>query len=311
MELSNTRTYDNTNQLTNITDNIGTSTLLSFAYSPDAAGLVASETDTGTPNPGTTNFTYNKLQQLTAAATNNYTYDKAANLTTSPAGVTVAYSPNDQVCWTGIRTGTCTTPPTGATTFTYSNEGNRTTLTPPSGTSNTYGWNQANQLSSVTPSVGEPTTLYSYDADGLLQTETTTAGTAQYTWDTQTQLPLLLADGTNYYVYGTGTDPVEQINASTGAASWLLLDQLGSTRALTDATGTITASATYDARGNLTGSTGSLTTPFLTLANTATPPPASITPSPPGTIPPPDNSSALTQTTRRLKLPTVMRTTIQ
>ena len=70
-------------------------------------------------------------------------------------------------------------------------------------------------------------------------------------------------DGTNYYIYGpTGTTPVEQINVSSGAPSYLLSDQLGSVRAITNSSGTVTGTFSYDAWGNLTGSTGSATTPF-------------------------------------------------
>src|SRR5581483_6252427 len=39
-------------------------------------------------------------------------------------------------------------------------------------------------------------------------------------------------------------------------------DQLGSPRALTDATGAVVATATYDPYGKLTATTGSVTTPF-------------------------------------------------
>jgi hypothetical protein len=50
-------------------------------------------------------------------------------------------------------------------------------------------------------------------------------------------LPLLLADGTNYYLYGPSDTPIEQINESTEATSYLLSDQLGSMRAITNSSG--------------------------------------------------------------------------
>jgi RHS repeat-associated protein len=55
--------------------------------------------------------------------------------------------------------------------------------------------------------------------------------------------------------------PLEQIS-STGTALFYLHDQLGSTRLLTNTSGAIQASYTYDAYGNLLGKTGSLTNPF-------------------------------------------------
>ena len=130
-----TRTYNTADQLTNIADTQGATSLLNFVYTPDPAGLTSAETDTGTPHPGTTNYTYNKLDQLTAAGTNNYTYDPGNNLTTGPAGTTQNFNADAQICWSGAGTGTCTTPPAGAITYTYNNEGDRTQTTPIPGSS--------------------------------------------------------------------------------------------------------------------------------------------------------------------------------
>jgi RHS repeat-associated protein len=75
------------------------------------------------------------------------------------------------------------------------------------------------------------------------------------------ELPLLLSDGTNSYIYGPGGLPVEQIS-SGGTVTYLHHDQQGSTRLLTGSTGTVTGSTTFDAYGNKTGSTGTSTTPL-------------------------------------------------
>jgi RHS repeat-associated protein len=257
-----TRTYNGDDQLTAITDSHGANTLLAFTYTRDLNQSITAETDTGTPNPGTTNYTYNKLSQLTAANTYTYTYDHANNLTTGPSATTQAFNNDSQLCWTGTGTGTCSSPPAGATTYTYSKEGNRTEANPAAGGPTTYSWNSAHALTAITPSSGTATT-YTHDANNLLQTETTGTATIHYTWDTQPSLPLLLSDGTNYYIYGTGPGPIEQINTTTGAASYLLSDQLGSTRALTDSPGNLAATYIYDAWGNETGATGTTTTPFL------------------------------------------------
>ena len=257
-----TRTYNHADQLTNIADTHNTTSLLTFAYTPDPAANLATETDTGTPNPATTNYTYNKLQQLTAANANNYTYDPANNLTTSPTGATQAFNADSETCWTAPTSGTCASPPAGATTYAYNNEGDRTTTTPPTGGATTYSWNPNNQLTTLTPPAANPTT-YTYDGNGLLQHQATTGTTTNYTWDTQASLPLLLADGTNYYIYADNPGPIEQVNVTTGTTSYLLADHLGSTRAITDPTGAIIGSDTYDAWGNQAGSTGTATTPFL------------------------------------------------
>jgi RHS repeat-associated protein len=147
-----------------------------------------------------------------------------------------------------------------ATTYAYNPRGDRLTATTSSAVTS-YGYNQANQLTSYTPPTGTGTT-YTYNGDGLRATKTTGSTTAAYAWDIKASVPLLLTDGTNNYLYGPGGLPIEQIN-SAGTPAYLLQDQLGSTRLITSATGSVTATYTYDAYGNTTSHTGSATTPLL------------------------------------------------
>jgi RHS repeat-associated protein len=56
--------------------------------------------------------------------------------------------------------------------------------------------------------------------------------------------------------------PVEQINNTTGTATYLHHDQAGSTRLLTGSTGKTEGSYSYSAYGTLSSSTGSATTPL-------------------------------------------------
>jgi RHS repeat-associated protein len=258
--VTDTRAYNAADQLNSITDALSGTTFMSFSYSRDDAGQVTSETDTGTPGAGTATSTYNSMNDLTANNGNSYSYSSAQNLTTSPSGETEQYNADDEACWQGTGSGACSSPPSGATTYSYSNEGNRIATMPSSGTSDSYTYNMANELTGVVPSSGSFTS-YVYDGNGLLQSETT-ASTTNYTWNVQGSLPLLLSDGTNYYIYGPGDNPIEQIAVSGGATSYLLADELGSVRAITNSSGTTTATFTYDAWGNETGSTGSATTPF-------------------------------------------------
>ena len=109
---------------------------------------------------------------------------------------------------------------------------------------------------------GSASTSFVYDGTGLRQSETAGSATTYFTWGTEGALPLLLSDGANSYIYGPAGTPVEQVSSS-GTPTYLLADQLGSTRALTNASGSVTATFSYDAWGNLTGSTGSATTPFM------------------------------------------------
>ncbi len=74
------------------------------------------------------------------------------------------------------------------------------------------------------------------------------------------ELPLILSDGTNSYIYGPDGMPIEQIS-SGGTVTYLHHDQQGSTRLLTGSTGTVTGKCTYGAYGTPTCE-GAATTPL-------------------------------------------------
>lgn len=102
---------------------------------------------------------------------------------------------------------------------------------------------------------------YTYDGTGLRASETTSAGTQQFTWDFSQPIPLLVSDGTNSYIYGPGGIPIEQIDSS-GNVTYLHQDQLGSTRMLTDPSGNVTATYSYSPYGSVTSKTGTGSTPL-------------------------------------------------
>jgi RHS repeat-associated protein len=89
--------------------------------------------------------------------------------------------------------------------------------------------------------------------------------TTQFTWDGAGQLPLLLQEATSgattSYIYGPSGLPLEEITPS-GTPYWYHHDQLGSTRALSDSSGSVQATYSYDPYGNLTTSSGSVSTPL-------------------------------------------------
>ena len=105
------------------------------------------------------------------------------------------------------------------------------------------------------------TATYAYNGDGLRATTTTGGTTTRFTWDTNGTLPLLLSDGDNSYIYGPYGTPIATIDPA-GNIEYHHHDQLGSIRASTDINGNPTETRTYDAYGDLTGTTGTPTTPF-------------------------------------------------
>lgn len=103
---------------------------------------------------------------------------------------------------------------------------------------------------------------YAYNGDGLRMSKTVGSTEESFTWNVNTSSgnPYLLVDGTYDYVYGPGGLPLEQIKGTT--VLYYVHDQLGSTRILTNSSGSVAATYTYDPYGTLEGSTGSATNPF-------------------------------------------------
>jgi RHS repeat-associated protein len=246
-------TYDDADQLSSISDaptSSPGSPFATFSYTRDGDGQVTAETDTGVPSPTSQSYTYDTLNRLTSATTAAYSYDSAGNLTTNSAGASQSFDSANQL--TSATAGSITT------TYTYNSEGQRTATSPSSGPgAATYSYDQAGDLIGYT---GTVSATYSYNGDGLRMSKTVGGTTTDQVWDTSGSIPQVLADGSTYYIYGAGGLPLEQINGSN--TYYFLHDQLGSTRVLTDSSGNVAATFTYDPYGALIGSTGSVTTPL-------------------------------------------------
>ena len=205
-----TQTPDNADRLMGITDKHNSTTLASMTYSRDGNSQVTGEADSGVPQVAQP-YTYTPLNQVKAAGSSSYGYDAADNLTTLPNGTNQLFDPAEELCWSASSTGTsCTSPPTGATTYTYDSRGDRTVSTTGSATT-TYGYDEASRLISYTSS--SETATYKYNGDGLRMSKTVNAVTTPFTWDTASSTPLLLSDGTTDYIYGANGTPIEQETA--------------------------------------------------------------------------------------------------
>jgi DNA-binding transcriptional regulator YhcF (GntR family) len=79
----------------------------------------------------------------------------------------------------------------------------------------------------------------------------------------------MLSDGSTSFIYGPGGQIVEQINTATTTPTYLVHDQLGSTRVLTNQAGTVVGTYSYDAYGNqiATGITRTVTGTVTHVAN--------------------------------------------
>ena len=144
-----------------------------------------------------------------------------------------------------------------------------------SGTIEVFGSNSDGQLGdnttsdTSTPTVVAPQTetavdAYLYAGNNLrVATEnyTTSLSTNTYTWDTTSSVPRLLSDTTNNYIYGPTGQTIEQVTQQN-TAEFLIDDQHGSTRLITNTEGNIEATYNYDPYGNTTTHTGTTTTPI-------------------------------------------------
>ena len=256
--------YDNADQLTSTNLAKGSSSLASLTYTRDSAGQVLTETPSGLPDTATS-YQYNGLEQLaqvSGGSTGAFGYDAAGNAT-DLAGIAQGFDPADQLCWSTDTTPSgspsCARLPSGATTYTDDAAGERTATAPAAGPSTSYTYNAAGELTAAT--TGSAAASYAYDGDGLRASKTLGGTTSEYVWDAAANgagAPKLLSDGTDSYLYGPDGLPLEQISGS--GAQWFFHDHLGSTRALTGASGAMVAAYAYSPYGATTGYTGTAST---------------------------------------------------
>lgn len=246
-----TNGYDDSDQLSSTNAVTGTTTVLSMTFGRDPLGQLSSRTTTG---QSAESFGYTPREQLASAGPAAYGMDAANNPVTVGA-VTQAFDPAGQVCWalaTGSVTNpTCAAKPAGATAFTFDDLGERKTAG-----SATYGYDQAGDLTTFSGPGGSA--VYKYDGLGLRTAKTVGGVTTPFVWGTG-DVPDLLSDGANTYIYGPRGLPIEQITGST--TLWFVHDQVGSTVALLDGSGAVVCHNTYTPYGAVS-STGSAGTPL-------------------------------------------------
>ncbi len=235
--------------------------LLELAYGYTDAGLLADQTTTRStqsrapPTAASTSSTYTwdglaRIAEVEGHGAGAFAFDAAGSVTALADGRTLTYDAARQL---QSLTAPATTPggDPSTTTYSYDARGNRLTATTGSvddPMSVEHVYDQANRLTSVTTADGTATS-YTYGPGGLRATATTGTVTEHYTWDTLAGVPLLLADATFAYVYGTGSVPLAQVDLADGDVDYLHTDMLGSVRSTTDATGAVTSDADYDPYG--------------------------------------------------------------
>ncbi|MFZ0665912.1 MAG: RHS repeat-associated core domain-containing protein [Acidimicrobiales bacterium] len=107
------------------------------------------------------------------------------------------------------------------------------------------------------------TSTYEYNGDGLRMEATPAGGSLeQFTWDTDASTPMLLEDGSDFYLYGpnVGSAPIEQITVAGSSPSYLISDTTG-VREQIGPSGDIAGTMTYASYGSPCD-TCSMSSPF-------------------------------------------------
>jgi RHS repeat-associated protein len=232
--------YDAAGQLRTLTHANGASTLQGYTYTYDAAG----NRDSVTTSAGTETYTFDALNRLTGATypggpTVSYTYDAAGNRTSETrSGTTTNYTYDAAGQMTKI----------GTKTYTYDANGNLT-----SGNGNTFGWDFDNRLTTAT--VGGTSATWTYDGDGVRTRATVAGATTNYLVDRIGEVPTVVDDGSATYLHADGLIS----KATSASATYALTDALGSIRGLSNASGTLDGSASWEAFGVPRSSSGTST----------------------------------------------------
>lgn len=254
-------TYDSRHRLTGIEHRDGSNALLaSFAYNLDPTGARTRLTESG---GRTVDYTYDALYRLTAETDSvhgltTYSYDEVGNRTQmAQGGVTTRYLYDAADRLLSRSTGVITH------TYTYDGLGNLI-QDDDGGTQTTYAYDVRSRL--ISQVQAGTVTTYTYDALGNRISRGINGALTRFVVDSfdLSGLPQVVTQaapaGTlTRYTYGDGL-----ISQRRGGNSHFYgIDGTGSTRLLTDGTGAVADTYTFDAFGNLLASTGSTSNDFL------------------------------------------------
>uniref|UniRef100_UPI0016857BDF RHS repeat protein n=1 Tax=Oscillatoria sp. FACHB-1407 TaxID=2692847 RepID=UPI0016857BDF len=249
--------YDVLNRVTAVETKDATGTLLSsYGYTYDLVGNRTSVTEL---NGRRVEFTYDELYRLIKETTTDptngnqiieYAYDNVGNRmrrTDSTEGVTTyVYDANDRLTSTALGG--------VATTYTYDNNGNLITVQAP-GQQTQYGWNQENRLVEADITTGGTTRQvdYQYDADGIRVSSTVNGQETRYLVDANRPYAEVLQEyapnGQIGVSYVHGHELISQDRA--GDTSFYTHDAHSGVRLLSNESGRVTDTYTYDAYGSL------------------------------------------------------------
>jgi RHS repeat-associated protein len=245
--------YDNLSRLLSVLHQVSASTIDGASYTVDSAGNRTAKTDQRLAL--TTNYGYDPIYQLLSATqgsttTESYTYDPVGNRLSS-LGV-ASYSNNTSNELTS----------TSNASYTYDLNGNTLTKAVGSNTT-TYAWDYENRLTSVTLPSGGGTVSFKYDPFGRRIYKSSSTATSVYAYDGDNLIEETNASGAVVARYSQGLnidEPLAMLRSS--ATSFYHVDGLGTVTSLSNGSGALAQTYTFDSFGKQTAASGSLTNPF-------------------------------------------------
>ena len=251
------------NQLTNVTSkNASNAVLQSFDYQLDSAGNRKQVTEA---DGSYIKWDYDNLYRLKSEKRYNssnaltwqagFTYDAAGNRDSMTVnGVTTDYTYNDLDQLISA----------GPITYGYDGRGNLNQITNGSDITN-YTYDAADRLANIT--LPDATAIsYSYDADERRIKQTVGSTSTNYVWDEASTYGDVVLEtngsGATLASYILGENGLLS-QTKSGATNYYLQDGQGSTRALTNSSGSITDTYSYTAFGELFDQIGSTDNSYL------------------------------------------------
>ncbi len=266
-----TREYDEQNRLKLLKYVKDGVVISSFDYSLDLVGHRRVVTE---QNGRQVNYEYDDLYRLTLETIFNssgevertieYIYDKVGNRLNkndSVEGVTTyTYDNNDRLLREELLLNNVLVK---TIEYRYDANGNTTRKIENGNQETVYTWNKEGRLVGVAKPNGDVIS-YEYDADGVRVSSTVNGVKNEFLVDKNLPYAQVLEERVNNglvasYIYGL--DLISQERGSD--RSFYFVDGLGSTRGLINASGVMTDAYTYDAFGNLIGSTGGTANNYL------------------------------------------------
>jgi RHS repeat-associated protein len=223
------------------------------SFTLDNAGNRTAKTDQRTAVA--TSYGYDNIYQLLSANPNSgtaesYAYDPVGNRLSSAGVPSYSYNSSNELT------------SNSSATYGYDLNGNAVTKNDSTGIT-TYAWDFENRMTSVTLPGSGGSVTFAYDPFGRRIKKVSSSGTSIFAYDGDNLVEETNASGVAVARYSQGLnidEPLAMLRG--GATNFYNADGLGSITSLSNATGSLAQTYTFDSFGMQLASSGLLTNPF-------------------------------------------------